>query len=151
PNNPWAPMNYAGNNGGPGVIRDWSGTIVPPFTCSTTNMLPHPAVPLTTWPVGTCWWGANANFGYFGIEGITDGTSNTALFSEKLLGWPAGGSGPLPFAGGNTDAKRGIYFSPNMPLNYDSVSAQSALQGVQVCQSIPGTTQAQSGSWLLGW
>ena len=31
PNYPWAPMNYSGNRGGPGIIRHWSGTIVDAF------------------------------------------------------------------------------------------------------------------------
>ena len=68
PNYPYAPMNYKGNGGGPGVISWQNGTIVDMFTCSTSN-----AVPINGWPVGTCWWRANANFGYFGLEGVTDG------------------------------------------------------------------------------
>ena len=49
----------------PGVIRHWSGTIVRTFTCSTTNQ-----IPINGWPVGTCWWGADSNLAYFGLEGI---------------------------------------------------------------------------------
>ncbi len=101
PNYPWAPMNYAGNMGGPGSIRIWSGTFETPFTCSTTNQ-----IPINGWGVGTCWWGADSNLAYFGLEGVTDGSSNTALFSEKLLG--ASTQDPAPTINSST-AKRGVY------------------------------------------
>ena len=81
PNYPWAPMNYSGTPGRTGVMRIWNGTIETPFTCSTTNQ-----IPINGWGVGTCWWGADSGLAYFGLEGVTDGSSNTALFSEKLLG-----------------------------------------------------------------
>src|SRR5439155_16811360 len=83
PNYPWAPLSYCGNHGGPGVLRNFAVTIVPFYTCSTTNQ-----IPINGWPVGTCWWGVDSNLGFFGLEGITDGSSNTALFSERLLGFP---------------------------------------------------------------
>jgi prepilin-type processing-associated H-X9-DG protein len=153
PNSPWAPMNYAGNAGGPGVISWESGTIVNMFTCSTTNQ-----IPINGWPVGTCWWGASANFAYFGLEGVTDGSSNTALFSEHLLGYAAASSaGGAPFAGTN-DAKRGIY-AANLP-NYTVMNTgnmQLALQGVRACQAIPGGTPSIKDSngngtgWWIGF
>jgi len=38
PNTPYAPTNYFGNYGGPNVIRNWSGAIVPFYTvCSPQN------------------------------------------------------------------------------------------------------------------
>ena len=75
------PDELPGNHGGPGIIRIWNGTVETTFTCATTNQ-----IPINGWPVGTCWWGADSNLAYFGLEGVTDGSSNTALFSEKLLG-----------------------------------------------------------------
>jgi prepilin-type N-terminal cleavage/methylation domain-containing protein/prepilin-type processing-associated H-X9-DG protein len=148
PNYPWAPMNYAGNFGGPGCISWNSGMIVNMFTCSTTNQ-----IPINGWPVGTCWWSANANFAYFGMEGVPDGSSNTALFSEHLLGWSTGNQGSLPTASGGVNAKRGIFYVPTLPdFTVMSTGNQTlALQGVQMCKAVPGTTVAQGGSWLLGF
>jgi prepilin-type N-terminal cleavage/methylation domain-containing protein/prepilin-type processing-associated H-X9-DG protein len=148
PNNPWAPTNYCSNHGGPGVVRNWSGTIVEFFTCSTTNM--GTAVN----PVGTCWWGSDSNLGFFGLESVTDGSSNTALFSEKLLG--AAAASPAPYAGGGPESRRGIYVISNLPTNYNSLSYSSAQQGVAACQGVSGTTQSNSGwlngfSWTLGY
>jgi prepilin-type N-terminal cleavage/methylation domain-containing protein/prepilin-type processing-associated H-X9-DG protein len=146
PNNPWAPANYAGNHGGPGPIRNWSGTIVEFFTVGPPGSKANPP--------GTAWWGTDSNLGFFGFESVTDGTSNTALFSEHLLGKSTGD--PNPFAG-SANAKRGIYLV-NIPYgnggpgpNFNSGNAQAALQGLAVCNSIPGTTQANGTSWLLGF
>ncbi len=59
--------NYVGNYGGPAAIMPYSGTIIPGWDLeqgdmATTNKLPT-----------------------VGMQAITDGTSNTALFSERLL------------------------------------------------------------------
>jgi len=143
PNYPWAPMNYHGNEGGPGVIHRWQGTIVDMFTCSTSNQ-----IPINGWGVGTCWWGANANLGYFGLEGITDGGSNTALFSELLLGYAAGTTGAQP-GPGSAEARRGIYLV-GIPVDYDHGDQAGALSGYQICRSVPPTTLSNTG-WLLGF
>ncbi len=59
--------NYVGNYGGPAAIMPYSGTIIPGWDLeqglmATSNKLPT-----------------------VGMQAITDGTSNTALFSERLL------------------------------------------------------------------
>jgi prepilin-type processing-associated H-X9-DG protein len=141
---PWAPMNYRGNFGGPGVIRYWSGTIVTPFTCSTTNQ-----IPINGWPVGTCWWGADSNLGYFGIEGVTDGTSNTALFSEKLVGSSNGDPAPTV---SSPNARRGVFLDPpGMSVAANSGNPQLAIQSIAACQSLPGNTVATQGQGNVSW
>ncbi|MHB1561707.1 MAG: DUF1559 domain-containing protein [Isosphaeraceae bacterium] len=143
PNNPWAPTNYCGNHGGPGVVRMWSGTIVEFYTtASSSNFM------VNGWSPGTAWWGADSNLGFFGLEGVTDGSSNTALFSEKLLGASTGS--PQPYAGGDSNSRRGIYLVSSTPTNYNSLSYATAQAGVMACQSVPGTMQSQNG-WLQGF
>jgi len=64
PQPPYGALNYVGNWGGPGSIKTFSGTIITPYWGSGS-------APLT-----------NA----IGLQAITDGTSNTAMFSERLFG-----------------------------------------------------------------
>jgi prepilin-type N-terminal cleavage/methylation domain-containing protein/prepilin-type processing-associated H-X9-DG protein len=141
---PWAPTNYVANHGGPGTIRMWSGTVVEFFTDG--------GIP------GAYWWGSDSNLGYFGFESVTDGTSNTGLFSEKLLGL-ASGSPQINVS--SPEAKRGIYL-PNMPGGYNQGTTGAnnglvlAAQGVQVCRSMSptgaGVTNTdRTPSWLSGF
>jgi len=140
---PWAPTSYRGNHGGPGVIKMWSGTIVEFYTTATSGISPP-----NGWGPGTAWWGADGNLGFFGMEGITDGTSNTGLFSEKLYGLN-GQSGA--YTAGSSNGKRGIYTGQNLPTDYNQGDMAGALAGVQLCRGIPGTTQANGTSWINGF
>jgi prepilin-type N-terminal cleavage/methylation domain-containing protein/prepilin-type processing-associated H-X9-DG protein len=134
---PWAPTNYVANHGGPGVIRMWSGTIVEFFTVGPQGS--------TTNPPGTAWWGADANLGFFGLESVIDGTSNTALFSEKLYG-----NNGLTITPSSPFAKRGI-FTANIPITYNSGNAALATQGIQMCRGVPGTQTSDPNSWYQGF
>lgn len=60
--------NYVGNYGGPAAIMPYSGTIIPEWDVEQG---------MTT--------ASGAKLTSIGIQTITDGTSNTVLFSERLL------------------------------------------------------------------
>jgi prepilin-type N-terminal cleavage/methylation domain-containing protein/prepilin-type processing-associated H-X9-DG protein len=124
PDAPWAPLTYRGNHGGPGVIQNWTGLIV-------ENGTNNPA----------SWWGSagDPNMAFFGLESVTDGSSNTALFSEKLMGVSQGAvtagavttitsNGPTGIRGLFTVTYAGAQNTQNPAL---------ALQGLQACQAIP--------------
>ncbi|MHB1787826.1 MAG: DUF1559 family PulG-like putative transporter [Acidimicrobiales bacterium] len=133
PQPPWAPTNYRANYGIPGVVRMWAGTVVMNYT---------------NYPAG--WWGADGNLAYFGIEGVTDGTSSTALVSEKLLA-PNGQGGPIYISSGQ-NALRGVFdFSVVGNPGYNSGSYQLAQTNLGMCTGLTGTTAADPNSWIAGF
>jgi len=125
---PWAPMSYHGNAGGPGVITNWTGTIIQPY-----SNLPQVWWNLNTGVITTTGQGLNdPNLGVIGFESVTDGLSNTALFSEKLIGL-ANDPSQLP---GAPQARRAIWHL-NYPGLYNQGNPQLALQAVQMCKALP--------------
>ncbi|QEH34315.1 putative major pilin subunit [Aquisphaera giovannonii] len=131
PSSPWAPISYRGNYGTPGSIRLWTGTIVPNYTRTPQE-----------------WWGSDSNLAYFGLEGITDGSSNTALFSEKLIGV----SGQTIFVNSGAGMNRRTAFPHNGDWNtQNSGNTTYAQQLLTQCQSLPGTTQGIDNGWGNGF
>ena len=130
PQGPWAPLNYASNYGGPSSISRGNGGMPPPQ---------NP-------------WYNNANVAYFGTEGFIDGTSNTALISEKLRG-VVGNPAVNP---GTPYALRAI-FPGGMALVNDQGAAgvTTALAFYNACRSLSSTTNSNYSSlagayWMLG-
>jgi prepilin-type N-terminal cleavage/methylation domain-containing protein/prepilin-type processing-associated H-X9-DG protein len=108
---PYATKSYASNIGGPGIIEAWTGPIQPPYS-----------------------WSSRPTLGPFGIESITDGTSNTGLFSERLIGL----SSITNITAASPNAKRGMYQGPNGGT-FNTFNATLATQFVMSCKALPGT------------
>jgi len=146
PQAPYGATNYCGNQGGPGSISAFTGTIIP-----------QPGK-----PDGTFWiqgWGDAQNMGPIGVEAVRDGTSNTGLFSERLLGINGAYSvkSSIKVFRNSPDFKRGVFNGPvTAPYHPTTAAQQSVLNFIQGCASIPGTTQAikaegSGGYWVAAY
>jgi prepilin-type N-terminal cleavage/methylation domain-containing protein/prepilin-type processing-associated H-X9-DG protein len=136
PGDPWAPGNYAANVGGPGTIKQWTGTIV---------------------PGKNPWYNNSNNAGGIGTESITDGTSNTAMFSEHLIGLGDGtNNGPFLLRS-DSQAKRALFTLSITLTPDDSVNGiANAMKFAALCASIPGATKSNGARnvgvhWNLGY
>jgi prepilin-type N-terminal cleavage/methylation domain-containing protein/prepilin-type processing-associated H-X9-DG protein len=120
--------NYVGNYGGPGVISLMNGTIIPAnnWMIGTAPNLLNGSAGLNLYP--------GASWAPIRIASITDGTSNTALLSEKLMGIttvPAN----LTTAGANC-----VRCSIRSPVAAAQGSgAAGAFSMYQACANAPGT------------
>ena len=126
--------SYVGNYGGPAAIMPYSGTIIPGWDLeqgyvATTNSLPS-----------------------VGIEAITDGTSNTALFSERLISrypYITNGEPTKAIVYANEIAGLGAIFEgpvaapPNSVLPGTPLTSNTAYLFAQACQSIGSNTPAE--------
>jgi prepilin-type processing-associated H-X9-DG protein len=136
-------MNYAGNFGGPGMIQACNGTIIP----VKGNLIFGLMGLLGSTPP--------ASAGPVRIAAITDGTSNTALFSEHLLAMGNGVFAPPDpsVSPGSSNGKRGIFqISFNVVL--DQGNASNAQTFVAACKTVPAgtlaiTDDAFGAQWLL--
>ncbi len=121
PQYPWAASNYFANLGGPGIIQRFTGGIVP-----------------------TGSWINHVNVGTITFASIRDGSSNTAMFSEKLLGVYA--NSPLPLLA-SSNGLRGFFDlsggATADQINTNPTGAGAAAQSfLNMCKAVPGTTQA---------
>ncbi|AGA31374.1 DUF1559 domain-containing protein [Singulisphaera acidiphila] len=110
--------NYMGNMGGPGVLRVASGTIIPAKGSPQTSEY------------------SAGNFSTVTISSVTDGTSNTALMSERLIGRQSGTLGTqLPRS--SNMARIAVFVSPTGVGVTGNVA--DATTFVRACQNLPGT------------
>ncbi len=140
----FAVSNYAGNYGGPAMIKACSGTIVP--NKAKNNLVFNAIAQAGGTPPATG--------GPVRVQSVTDGMATTALISEHLL---ANSSFQSPSSVGVTPGtatgKRGL-FPVAFGIVLDQGSPSSAQSFVAACKGLPGTTQAafdgSSGAqWLL--
>jgi prepilin-type N-terminal cleavage/methylation domain-containing protein/prepilin-type processing-associated H-X9-DG protein len=127
PSNPSGTSSYVGNYGGPGVSQGYSGTIIPLSDLE----------------------GIGGQLGPVGLQSVIDGTSNTALFSEHLLGLNANPTVSV----GSVDARRGIFQGPSQAANTGPAGAQTF---ANACNSLPGSTTSMSTNrpsiyWFVGY
>jgi len=141
PGYPWATISYVGNYGGPGQASAYSGAIVPPKDL------------LLNGSIGTKGWGGGA--GSVKIASITDGTSNTAAFSEHLIGL---GVSPTvaTITPSHPDARRVIF--PGTDTSGIGTGGAGAMSAAKACMSLPITQTANATAsaylgynWLLAY
>ncbi len=128
PQNPYGATNYMGNQGGPGAIQAFTGTIVP-----------TPG----TWISG---WGDAQNMGPVGVENIRDGTSSTGLFCERLLGI---NGGPTVLRS-SIDSRRAVY-NGTVSMPWHTTTQAQLINFVQNCKSLPGTTASVTSAGSGGY
>jgi prepilin-type N-terminal cleavage/methylation domain-containing protein/prepilin-type processing-associated H-X9-DG protein len=121
----YAVSNYVGNYGGPAAYAPYTGTIIPEADLESAAL----------------------KLNSVGIQSITDGTSNTGLFSEHLLSGYVWGTTASVYPGNGPAALRAIFqgtytAQPSSVTPANMNSQNPALLFVQGCQSIPSTTAA---------
>ncbi len=122
--------NYMGNYGGPGPISLMSGTIIP-----TNNFLIGSATNPATGAAGLNMYVPNA-WGPVKLATITDGTSNTGLISERLLGMA---TTPANILSAGANVNRCAIHSYTAGTGAGTGQA-GALTMQQACSVAPGTT-----------
>jgi prepilin-type N-terminal cleavage/methylation domain-containing protein/prepilin-type processing-associated H-X9-DG protein len=115
--------NYVGNVGGPYQTSGYSGTYIP-----TQAAWPEYTAPIN-------------NALSVKIASITDGTSNTALFSEVLTG--IDNPGAILAGTNNPELWKRVLFPTGLNSNTATVAAANAI--VTACQNVPATTAGVGG------
>ena len=133
--------NYVANLGGPFLLSGYGGAFVPLNQSSTyTNGTFIP----WGYPLGN-------TATTVGMSGITDGTSNTALWSEAVSGTNL----PVTAGAGVDQEKRG-FFASNFATSWGNLiqSQAAVLQFIASCKAVPfgtlATTSSPGGPSLRG-
>ena len=136
PQAPYGTLNYVGNIGGPGAIKLFTGMLVSPTFRSSQLPASYNGICPT-----------NA----IGAQDVTDGLSNTAMFSERLMGVP---NNAVTLLSDKSNARRAVFKSTGSGTidSNDYTGAMAILDG---CKSLPLTAQAPSSYrsgqiWILG-
>ncbi len=116
--NSWT--NYAGNIGGPSTFMQYGGPIV----VMADDAYGAPG-------------GRNVNSGTIGVQSVTDGMSNTAMFSEKLAG--LGNTSQQITSGSGPDAKR-VVFQVTAPITSNNANAAQVQAVYAACKAVPSTS-----------
>src|SRR5690606_10983549 len=85
--------------------------------------------------------------GTVSISALTDGTSNTVAFSERLIGLPSG-----DYTASSAQAKR-VTFGPVGSVTPNTRDMTQALAFYQACRSLPGTSTTAGTAnnvWIAG-
>lgn len=103
---------------------------------------------------GSKWLASSSNLGPIGIQAIRDGTSNTGLFSERLVGLKAN-SGLAQLRLGSADAKRG-FFDSGATIPGETGDTAQAMSFYNTCKALPGSTVAKNSlcfgyNWHVGY
>ncbi len=122
----YAVSNYVGNYGGPAAYQPYTGTIVPGFDVESGMSNAAGSLPV------------------IGIQTITDGTSNTGLFSERLLSLYAFGTTATVYPQA-TNGYRAVFTGsvavlPSSATPANISTANPALLFAQGCSSFSSTT-----------
>jgi prepilin-type N-terminal cleavage/methylation domain-containing protein/prepilin-type processing-associated H-X9-DG protein len=129
PNWPNTKLNYVANLGGPPSVTVWNGPIAPMRHNANGSDSGGPT---------------NGNCASFGFEGVLDGSSNTVMYCEKLVG---AGTVNAPVRPGSALAKR-FFFNTTFTTHPDTGNAAEAQSFAQLCKSLPSTTTANLNSAL---
>jgi prepilin-type N-terminal cleavage/methylation domain-containing protein/prepilin-type processing-associated H-X9-DG protein len=140
----FAASNYAGNYGGPGILKACSGTIIP--NQARNNLVFNQITQSGGKPPATA--------GPVRVQSIVDGMSMTALLSEHLLANnDLQATSAIGVSPGNVTGKRGL-FPVAVAVVLDTGSTTNAQAFYSACKGLPATTQATTANtfgtqWLL--
>jgi prepilin-type N-terminal cleavage/methylation domain-containing protein/prepilin-type processing-associated H-X9-DG protein len=128
----YAVSNYVGNYGGPAALSPFNGTIIPEYNVESGG-----AITMNTT--------SGNNLQSVGMQSITDGTSNTGLFSERLISaYPFGTTTATVYPNG-TNGLRAIFTgtysaAPSSVVTGMQAQNSPAMLFAQGCQALSGTT-----------